>query len=130
MQAPGINVAAAKVNSMFNPRDNMDVGEMVLCLLEIGKLRNKEFADFQFNVTAARGAVLQATVKEVQIIAHIAWCLHTALMGKAMSVSEHLTNLSKLGHMLFVVFRHSGTKFLASVAIDRYPLLVAGMMRC
>ena len=53
-------------------------------------------------------------VPEIQIIAHVADCLYTLMMGKGLSVSDHLTNLAKLAHILFVCYRQNGTCFLAA----------------
>lgn len=116
------------MNRMFNPVDEMDVGEMVKMLAEIRKLRDVPWAEYGF-APAARNVTLEAQLPELKVIAHIADCLHTALMGKELDVSQHLVNLSKLGHILFAAYRRNGTGFLAAQNYANLQSIVKGVFK-
>lgn len=51
-------------------------------------------------------------VKDGILLGHIAACWLALLVGKKLSISEHLTNLSKLGHLFLTFFRRNQTGFM------------------
>jgi len=65
-------------------------------------------------------------VKDGILLGHIAACWLALLVGKKLSISEHLTNLSKLGHLFLTFFRRNQTGFMPAAHYHNTITIVRG----
>merc|ERR1712098_790992 len=103
-----------------------DKGQDVPCLIELLKSMTK----FQQPLTLAPrydGLPGMAARKlDAKLLGHIAQCYVTLLTGVTLSIEEHLTALSKLGHLYFTIYRRHNTKFVSAQHYHNLQTLVRG----
>ena len=75
-------------------------------------VKQADLADARRQEAGDAGRVWGEKIKEAHLLGHVAGCYLALLTGKKLSISEHLTNLSKLGHLYFVMYRRNKKKFV------------------
>jgi hypothetical protein len=107
-----IGTSPSDIKQVLNPEENMDVSAVVKLLDALSKFPDLDFDngnDVRLN-EIHKTPPRRAQFKDLQLLGNIARCMHTNLFGADLSVSAHLTNLSTLGHLLFVsISTHSLT---------------------
>ena len=68
-------------------------------------------------------------IYEFKILCAICQCLFYYLSNGKGSIEEHLINLSKLSHLLFVVFRKSAGNFMAPQNYHNIQSVIKGMYK-
>ena len=80
--------------------------------LTTGGLQDRNFGDYNFSEDDNNNSPRSELIFEFKILCAICYCLHFYLTQGDASISSHLRNLSKLSHLLFVVFRKSEGNFI------------------
>jgi hypothetical protein len=94
---------------LFFPDDAQNVEACVRLCTAMDKHKDATVADI-----VNRGApppLYPEFLKEFRVISHISSCFVLLLGTQDKSISQHLTSLSKLSHILLVVYRRRGTSF-------------------
>jgi hypothetical protein len=107
----GLNLDENTIYRMFDPDDEQNVPAMIDCFRNLGEHRDKDFDDFSFPAHHNSNPDRSERIPEMKILFHILHCLDFLLTAKV-PLTDHLVNLSKLSHLLFVVYRASGTDFI------------------
>ena len=99
---------------MFDPDDEQNVSAMTTCFSNLAKVADKNFEDYHFTDNDPANSERFELIFEMKIIFAISKCMHYYLTSSGVSISEHLINLSMLSHLLFVVYRASGSAFMCN----------------
>ena len=102
---------AADIHRMFATgfADAQRVAPMVLFFRSVAGMRDMRPDDF-----GDKKKLFAASNKEIRIFAEIAHLFATILADKQPSLTEQLTNIATLAHLVFVLYRRNATKFVAS----------------
>ena len=65
-------------------------------------------------------------LKDMQLLGHVAQCYLNLLLGKGLNVKGQLVNLSKLSHLLLVLYRDKGTKFIPAQNYSNTQRIIKG----
>ena len=106
---------------LFNPKDLVDIADMVKCLDYVSKLSDVHWHAFsQVGRTVASNRTKYQAFK---VLGHVARLMCLLIIGHEggaeedshhLSVSEYLEQCSRLSHMLFFLFRCNKTGFRAA----------------
>jgi hypothetical protein len=107
---------------LFFPGDRQNVTACVKLYAALDKHKGATEADCV--VGGATPALYAEFLKEFKIIAHISSCFHLLLTGSTKSISEHLTSLSKLAHIVLVAYRKQRTKFMAAQTYENIQTMI------
>ena len=117
---------------LFAPADAMNVETTVRLFKVMDKYKNSTLDDLLDGIQTPTGASVdtldqeKATVefgevfKEFRLLASICSCMYKLLGTNHLSVSEHLSNLSTLSHLLFVIFRKNAGAFIAPQTYENW----------
>jgi hypothetical protein len=112
----------------------MDVNEMVRCLYSIGKLSEVVMHDFPADWRSVPEN--SQKVREVRVLGRISLLMCASIVGHGddistagnhMSISEYLTALSELGHLLFILYRRQRTNFIAAQNYRNWQEMIKSM---
>lgn len=113
-----------ELKEMFNEggADAQNVPAMVKLIVALHGLKDKTPTDFP-----GRDAVMMTGVlREIRILAEYAGCFERLFLGKEMSLEQHLDSLSTLAHLLLVLYRRNGTKFVPAQHFSSTQHMIRG----
>jgi hypothetical protein len=123
-------VDASDIETIFvhgDEHDGMSVPAAVLTMKKYALIGTLSFAALNFPPLQA--AARQSQYREFLILAAMCKCFEDLLTGQHLNIGEHLVNISKLGHLFFVVFRASKTKFVAAQNYSNTQSIVKGLFK-
>ena len=89
-----------------NTDDHQNVDKMVKGMIELAKLKGKTISDLPLSLSQRYKASLGSMLLQLQPLAIIAGCWETLFTDNKASLADHLTNLSTMAHVAFVIMRH------------------------
>ena len=118
----------ATTSPLFAPDDAMNVEATVRLFKTMHQYKDVTLSDLLDAIESSDSAMTRAAAEvefgelflEFRLLASICSCLYLLLGTNHLSVSKHLSNLSTLAHLLFVVFRKSGTAFIAAQTYENW----------
>ena len=119
LQMAGVVTSPEEAHRLFNPDDLMDVLETVKCLHAVGKLASIAMSDFPSGWRSVPEN--HHKFREMRLLGLVSKMMCTAVVGHDgeieeegdhLSISGYLTNLSKLAHVLFILYRCNRTDFI------------------
>ena len=125
----GGGIGVQKLNRMFDPSDEQNVPFMVECFETMGQFEDFNYDDYSFPAHAPNENARRELIYEFKILCAICQCLFYYLSNGKGSIEEHLINLSKLSHLLFVVFRKSAGNFMAPQNYHNIQSVIKGMYK-
>ena len=121
-------------HKLFHPDDLMDVLETVLCLHAVGRLSNIPFSAFPVDWRSV--SENQQKFKEMRVLGLVSKLMCVSIVGhydnvqeegNHLSISEYLTMLSELAHVLFFLFRRNKTDFIATQNYRNWQEMIKNM---
>ena len=97
-------IGVRNVDQLLKPADAQNVPAAVSLLQAIAAIPQADQSNFS--------PLQKALVPELQIVATVCRCLLATFNGEKQSLTEQLTSVSCLAHLLLVLYRHNGTKLM------------------
>jgi hypothetical protein len=98
------------IKEIFNEggADAQNVPAAVKLVKALSGLKGKTVSDFP-----SRAALTVAeNLRDLRVLAEYAGCFVTLLTGTHLSLEQHLENLSMMSHLLLVLYRRNGSRFV------------------
>lgn len=118
MSASGVVQSSSEAMLLLNPDDAMDVSVMVRFLITVGKIGKTPFESFRqaFREQPGRRDAYKEMKVYSEVVGNLAALIvghHSTLEqeGNHMSVTEYLQTASKLGFLLFFLYRRNRSNF-------------------
>ena len=113
-----------ELKEMFNEggADAQNVPAMVKLIVALHGLKSKVPSDFPSRDQTSTMAVL----RELRVLAEYAACFERLFLGKELTLEEHLNSLSTMAHLLLVLFRRNGTKFVPAQHYSNTQRMIRG----
>ena len=134
LQLASIVQTADEAHRLFHPDDLMDVLETVKCIYAVGRLSTIALSEFPNNWRSI--AENHQKLRELRVLGRVSALMCASVVGHEddieeegthMSISEYLTALSELAHILFVVYRRNKTAFIAAQNYRNWQEMIKNM---
>jgi hypothetical protein len=126
--------SAEEAHRLFHPDDLMDVLEMARCLYAVGKLSTVAWSDFPADWRST--AENYQKFNEARVLGRVSFLMCVSIVGhedniedegKHLSISEYLTILSEMAHLLFFLYRRHKTEFVAAQNYRNWQEMIKNM---
>lgn len=97
-------IGVRNVDQLLNPADAQNVPAAVALLQAIAAIPEADQSNFS--------PLQKALVPELQLVATVCQCLLATFIGEKQSLTQQLTSISCLAHLLLVLCRLNGTKLI------------------
>ena len=123
-----------EAHRLFHPDDLMDVLETVRCLYAVGQLSTTAFTEFPAHWRTKPEN--RQKYQELRVLGRVSALMCSSIVGHEddieeegthMSISEYLTVLSELAHILFIVYRRNKTNFIAAQNYRNWQEMIKNM---
>ena len=100
----------SELKEIFNEggADAQKFPAMVKLIVALHRLKEKTPSDFP----ERDPVIMKGVFSEIRILSEYAGCFECLFLGRELSLEQHLDSLSTLAHLLLVLFRRNGTKFV------------------